>query len=255
MEISDVSKIFSAVVELYEKKTNNAIESMVKKHFTPEMKFESDLTGEINTALSKAQGEFPTIVFNRENPHLKEGYTDLNAIMKVIRPILSKHGLSFTQQLWINDGETLLISRCRHCSGQWIECRCRVISTSQDLQKFDSGLQKMKIIAAMSLLNITAANDPSDDDAEKAMTDVRTYMEKGTALDMKYVPVKESYETITKEQIEELEYELQEYSDIASQLFEMFKIDALCDIPKSKFQWCADRIRKLKLIRQEAKIR
>lgn len=107
----------------------------------------------------------------------------------------------------------------------------------------------------MSLMSITAANDRLDDDGEKAMIDVREYMQKGTALDVKYLPAKESYETITKEQIEELEYELQEYPDIASQLFEMFKIDALCDIPKSKFQWCADRIRKLKLLRAEAKIR
>ena len=72
---------------------------------------------------------------------------------------------------------------------------------------------------------------------------------KGTALNTKYNPKENKYESITTEQLEELEYELAEFPDIAEQILEGFKIQSLANMPKQKFLPAVSRIREIKLLR------
>lgn len=209
---------------------------------------------ELFAALAKAQGEYSPLGYNRENPYFKSSYADLDAIMKMARPVLSKYGLAFIQQIQINeDGATMLHSILTHASGQWIESRLRVVPPKNDAQTFGSTLTYLKRYAAISLLGVTVSHDHSDDDAEIAMVESRDIYAKGTSLNTKYNPKEQSPETITKEQLEELEYELAEYPDIAELVLEGLKIQSLADMPKSKFQVSANRIREIKNLRNGIK--
>lgn len=84
---------------------------------------EHNTTGSIAEALAKAQGEFPAIPKNRTaKVPMKAGgtysydYADLSDIVQAVRPVLAKHGLSFSQSV---SGQ-ILRSTLFHASGQVI---------------------------------------------------------------------------------------------------------------------------------------
>lgn len=241
------------VLEFFDKFQGMIQEEVDRKIKTlPEDPYHSPETKEINAALAIAQGEFPSVKHNRENPWYKKLYSDLDIIMISLRPILSKHGLSLTQQERLCDGATVLYTRLWHSSGQWIETRNRIV-TKNDEHSYGSALAFYKRTSLMTLLGITMADDPYDDDAEVAMHELRKEKAKGTALNTKYNPRENTSEVITKEQLDELNYELSEYPDITEDILEAFKIRSIGDIPKSKYHNAMIRIREIKNLRNGLK--
>lgn len=220
----------------------------------PEDPYESARTDKINAARAQAAAEYTPIRFNCENPFFKSSYADLDGIMNALRPILAKHGLTveFKTVLAV-DGSTILKTRILHSSEQWSESRARIIPTKNDQQSYASALTYMKRHQAMALLNITISDDYADDDAERNMADARNNSSKGTAINTKYNPKEQSGVTISKDQLDELEYELAEYPDIATMVLDGLKIESLADMPKSKFQVSAQRIREIKNARMGVK--
>ena len=101
-----------------------------------------------------------------------------------------------------------------------------------------------KRISFSGLVGIVGATD--DDDAESSMKEVRKQYSKGTSINYKYDPKKDGYEIITNEQLEELEYELNEYPELAENILDKMKIPSLADMPKSKFMNSITRIREIK---------
>ena len=243
MNINDLLKFAASLKDLV---ATQAEEIANKK---PIDSYESADVKEISAAFAKAQGEFPVIGMNRENPYFKSNYTDLDLIVRSIRPSLSKNGLSFTQQIQMTeDGATMLHTRLRHCSGQWIESRNRVIPAKNDQQTYGSALTYQKRYALMALLGLTTSQDLADDDAEVAMVSARDIIAKGPST--KYNPKEQSFEPVTKEQLEELEYELSEVPDLAEEIMDKMKIQSLADLPKSKYQVSLQRIREIKEARR-----
>lgn len=208
----------------------------------------SNETKDLDAALAKAQGEYPQIGYNKENPYFKSGYATLDHIMGRVRPILAKNGLSLVQQRrYHEDGEMMLHTILKHATGQWIESRSRVIPPKNDMQTLGSTLSYLKRYDAMALLGITVSEDPSDDDGEVAVADTRNKMIKGVSN--AYDPREKSSETITKEQLDELEYELAEIGnpkDIINMIYDTFQIQALVDVPKNKYRAIITRIREIK---------
>lgn len=211
--------------------------------------YESPETKDLNDAFAQAQLEFPTINPNRENPYFKTPYADLDAIMVLFRPILAKNGLTLTQRTILHDGATILQTRLWHSSGQWIESRARFIPSKNDPHTYGSSLSYLKRVQAVALLNVTVKDDPSDDDAELDMVAHRDVKARGTDLSLKYKPGKQSSETITKEQIEEIEYELAKYPDIGEEILERLRLQSIADLPKSKYLPTITRIREIKNLR------
>jgi len=224
-----------------------------QSNLMPEDPYESQDTDKINTALSKAQGKFPQVGYNKENPYFKNKYTDLDAIVRAVKPMLEQNGLSVTQQITLTDaGSTVLKTRLRHCSGQWIETRARIAPTKSDIQSFGSYLTYMKRYSYATLLNITTSDDTSDDDAEIVMYDTRNTRAKGVALNTKYDPKVEPSDVITKEQREELDYELKGYDDVVDMILDGLKIQSIADMPKSKFMVAIQRVREIIKAREGA---
>lgn len=216
--------------------------------------YESLDTDLINTSLSKAQGEFPDLDPNRENPYFKSNYCDLHGLLVALRPIFAKNGLSLTQQIKIlENGTTMLHSRLRHSSGQWIECRFRIVPAKEDIQGRGAAITYAKRYSLLALTGISSANDPDDDDGETEMKDVRREQAKGISFAYNAPKFSKSAETLTKEQVEEMEYELAEFPDLAEQAMKWANIQTLADFPKSHYIASMEKIRRIKLARKESK--
>lgn len=64
----------------------------------------------IYQALSCAQAELKNAAFDKENKFQNYRYATISSVLDTVRPVLSKHGLSFTQVLEDKDGQTFLIT-------------------------------------------------------------------------------------------------------------------------------------------------
>lgn len=267
-------------LELLNKTINDKVSAILETK--KEEPYESPSTKNICEALSKAQGEFPPILYTRQHPHVSLGYADLNEIMNKIRPSLAKNGLSITTQTIITqEGHTILHTRLRHsclrhtssdtdksatgCSdtgasdtcvseagfAEWIETRVK-LHPKNDERSYTSALMFMRRHQIMSLLNITTIDNLEDDDGEGALFDKNVAFAKGTALNRKYNPKNVSTAFITVEQLDELQYTLSPYPDIAEQLLTTYKIDNLADLPKNLYRDVMEHTRKIIAIRENA---
>ncbi len=89
----------------------------------------SETISKLATALSQAQGEFPAVKFDAQNPFLKNKYATLGAVIETARPILKKHELSIVQSPVSFDGQIGVTTLLTHSSGEWLEDTI-LISTS-----------------------------------------------------------------------------------------------------------------------------
>jgi len=203
-------------------------------------------------SLAKAQAEMPVAGLNKNNPYFKSAYADLQSIVAASRPSLTKNGLSVTQQIVHHeDGQSWLYTTLWHISGQWLQSRVRVVPVKNDIQAISSHTTYLKRMCYASLIGVVAGDE--DDDGEAAVATTRETFAKGTALNTKYNPKENRAEVITKEQLEEANYELAEYPDICEMVLDGLKIQSLADIPKAKYMAAMSRIRSIKNMRNGVK--
>lgn len=209
---------------------------------------------ELFTALAKAQSEMRVAGLSSENPYFKTRYADLADIVRASRPALTKYGLSVIHQILPNeDGANILHCILCHSSGQFIRTSMRILPVKNDIQSLGSCISYLKRYTYAAITGVICS-DSDDDDGERLMADVREEMKKGPALGAKYNPKDESHDTITKEQLDELEYELSEYPDITEMVLNGLRLHTLADMPKSKFITAINRVREIKESRNNPKL-
>lgn len=205
--------------------------------------YKSTETKDLYTALAKAQAEMGMASLNTQNPYFKTRYADLSEIVKVSRPALSKNGLSVTQQIISNDdGGNVLITTLAHNSGQYIESRMRIIPPKSDVQTLGSYITYLRRYSYAALVGIVTGDE--DDDGEEVMADQRKAFAKGPAQ-VNYEPKKQPYETISRDQLVELELELANYPDIAQEVLERLNITSLADMRKAMYSSAIKRVREI----------
>ena len=138
-----------------------------------------------------------------------------------------------------------------HKSGQWVESRMRIVPPKNDPQSMSSYVTYLKRVAYSSLVGVVTGDE--DDDAEVAMAPSREGFSKGTALNHKYDPREQAPISISKDQLDELEYELAEWPDLAEEVKRGYNLQHIADMPKSKFQVSINRIREIKNSRNGVK--
>src|SRR6266404_1785862 len=207
---------------------------------------------ELFAALAKAQSEMRVAGLSSENPFFKSRYADLADIVRASRPALTKYGLSVIHQILPNeDGANILHCILCHSSGQFMRTSMRILPVKNDIQSLGSCITYLKRYTYAAITGVITSDE--DDDGELVMGSVREETKKGTSLNTKYNPKEESHITITREQLEELEYELAEYTDITEMVLNGLKIHALADMPKSKFITAINRVREIKESRNNPK--
>ena len=212
--------------------------------------YSSHETNELDAALSKAQGEYPKIYYNRKDAYFQKDYSDLHATLSPILPILSRYGLSLKQwQETTKEDKIILHTKLSHASGQWCESRTRIIPPKNDPLSFTSTKNQLKRSEAMSLLAITVCDDPYDDNAQIQMADDRQILAKGSQAPVLFNPRERSAECISTDQLEMLEKELASCPDYVEEIFRGAQIESLADLPRNKFDYTVTKIRKVKEVR------
>jgi hypothetical protein len=131
----------------------------------------SETVAAVGKALAAAQAEIKTVAKDRTNPHFKNRYATLDAIMEAVRPVLAKHGLSIVQGCTIPsevDGrltgfavETMVL----HASGEYLSNMVYMPLAKQSAQDAGSALTYGRRYGVSALLSL-ATDD--DDDGEQA---------------------------------------------------------------------------------------
>ncbi len=209
---------------------------------------------ELHAALAAAQSEFRVARSHRENSYDSSKYEALDDVVAVSRPYLAKNGLSVTFPInHTDDGGMILSCILLHSSGQSIESSVRLLPAKNDPKSLASEASFMKRILYSGLTGVVASDE--DDDATIAMADHREVAEIGairTVLTAKADP-REEKGPITKEQYDELEYELGEYPDITQKILDGLKIRDLASMPKGKYHEAIKRVRYIKNLRNNSK--
>lgn len=129
----------------------------------------SESIDSVATALAKFQAGMTAVakVKPGQAGGAKFKYAPLEEIVDTIREPLAKQGLSYTQPIVSEDGNTYLETYLIHESGQWIGSRAPVQAEKQTLQGLGSGLTYMRRYALSALLGLVADEDDDGQAAER----------------------------------------------------------------------------------------
>jgi hypothetical protein len=119
--------------------------------------------GQLAAALAKAQGEMKAAVYNKINPHFKNRYADLAAVLDAVRGPLSKHGIGYTQ-IMETQPDFALVTTLHHTSGQVISSRYPLPLGAKP-QELGSALTYARRYSLSAICGVAA---DEDDDAEAA---------------------------------------------------------------------------------------
>jgi hypothetical protein len=131
---------------------------------------QSEQTADLAAALAKAQGQMRAAAFNKTNPHFKNKYADLAAVIDAIRAPLADNGLSYTQTTEIRDSGFALVTTLRHSTGQWVASEYPLPMAAKP-QELGSALTYARRYSLSAIACIAA---DEDDDAEGARTTEQT---------------------------------------------------------------------------------
>lgn len=119
-------------------------------------------------ALAKAQGEMGHAEKDRQNPHFRSDYATLASILDAVRPVLSKHGLSFTQPATNDEnGNVVVETLLMHSSGQWMRSRIGCKPQKQDAQGVGSVITYLRRYALSSIVGLTQADDDAEGEQDR----------------------------------------------------------------------------------------
>jgi len=203
----------------------------------------SESLNEIFAALAKAQSEMGIAGHNTANPHFKSKFADLTELVRVSRPSLSKNGLSVIHQvLPDSQGDHYMHALLCHASGQFIETRIRLSPDKSDIQSLGKYITYLKRYTYAAIVGVVTSDE--DDDGESLMQDSRKPISQAQAFARSFV------ETITKDQLEQLEYELKGHADIEKTVLSGMKRLSLKELPKEDYTAIFKRVRELIAVKE-----
>lgn len=127
----------------------------------------SESIKELAVALSKFQGEIKNPANTANNPFFKSKYAPLNDVLNLVRPILSKNGLSVVQAP-SGDGENIIVTTALlHESGEYIEFSPLVLKADKaTAQGAGSAITYARRYAISAILGISSEDDDDGNGAE-----------------------------------------------------------------------------------------
>jgi hypothetical protein len=136
----------------------------------------SEQTNEIAAALAKAQGQMENAKYNKINPHFKNKYADLAAIIDAIKQPLADNGIGYTQTTHADLGDDTglstifrLTTKLLHSSGQWISSEYPLPYAPDKPQVMGAALTYARRYELATICGIAAEED---NDAEGVAEDV-----------------------------------------------------------------------------------
>jgi hypothetical protein len=130
---------------------------------------QSENTADLSAALAKAQAAMQAAKFDKTNPHFKNKYASLAAVIDAVRKPLADNGLCYTQTTEIREGGLVLVTTLRH-GGQWVASEYP-LPTAAKPQELGSALTYARRYSLSAIACIAA---DEDDDAEGARNEGQT---------------------------------------------------------------------------------
>lgn len=206
---------------------------------------------ELFAALAKAQAKMNIAGKDNANAYFKAKYADLTDLVKASRPALTENSLSIIQQILTNDeGQSILYTILAHSSGQYISTQMRITPPKSDIQAMGSYISYLRRYSYACIVGVVASNEKEEDDGEAAMQEVREEVFKGTSPRILQDNKQQSYDTITKEQAEEIENEIGQYPEVVEHMLTQLQIQSIADIPKSRYRAVLTRAREIRQYRE-----
>ena len=135
------------------------------------MNTESHSPNNVNPEFAKAFvhaiADLSNVTKNAVNPHFRNRYATLDAILDVVRPILSKHGMAVSQEPLMEEGRCGVVTRIVHESGEVRESTLLLPVKDQTAQAAGSAITYARRYALSAVLGIAA---DEDDDGQEATT-------------------------------------------------------------------------------------
>ena len=121
----------------------------------------SESISNISKSLSAMQGEITDGVRDSKGGHGK--YADLAQLLQIVRPLLAKHKMSFTQHPSVDEHNICLTSLLIHESGEWIESTLLLkippARGANESQAVGSGITYARRYACSSIFGISQEDD------------------------------------------------------------------------------------------------
>jgi len=185
---------------------------------------------ELAAALAKAHSEMETAEATKVLKHLNSRYADLNDITSAARPALSKNGLAVIQrELRDTDGQIVLSTVLMHTSGQWIESRLPIVAENpKNMQEIGKSIKYTRRYAYSTITGILI---------EDEMHDYRGgyNQQQKNYQTPKVAPAATVIEVITKEQLEQINLELNGHPDLTREVITGLKIKNLTEMKKADY--------------------
>ena len=125
-----------------------------------------NLNSKLIEAFVAAQAEIPSVKKDKTNPHFKNDYATLDAIIDAIRPVLAKHKIGFMQRINSDSVSTLVVG-----FGGIIECgQCALKCDKDNMQGLGSAITYARRYSLGATFGIATEED---DDAECACQKVK----------------------------------------------------------------------------------
>lgn len=120
----------------------------------------SESIKELSTALAKFQGEVTNPLNTATNPFFKSKYAPLNDILALVRPLLSKQGLSVIQTPISSEGMIGVTTLLLHESGEYIEFLPVMLNMDKPTaQGAGSAITYARRYAISAILGISSEDD------------------------------------------------------------------------------------------------
>jgi len=248
--------IFAYLTKVLQEKEELLVHAQKKPYvYNPQ----SDNISELVAAIAKARPFFTPIKATKqiEVNFRTYDYAELADILSSCLPVLAEQGVILTQQIEELDGGAQVVhTKLIHSSGQWIGCHMRVLPTDKSQRQYASALNHAKRHSVLSLLGLAVHDNPEDDDALQADKVITEKYDKGVSLTNKHNPRTDNILTITKEQLEQLNYELNnpvfvdDLEKLTMDICEEYKIRSMADLPKNVYYDVINRIRNIILLRK-----
>lgn len=132
----------------------------------------SESIGALAAALAKAQSKMTHASKDKVNPHFKNRYADLAAVLDAVREPLTANGLSVVQLVAEAERGAALETVLLHESGEWISALYSLPVSKEDAQGYGSALTYARRYALAAICGI-AQDDDDGEGARKAPPDAR----------------------------------------------------------------------------------
>jgi hypothetical protein len=209
----------------------------------------SEQINELAAALAKAQEEMQTAGMNADNPFFKSKYADLAEIVRASRPALTKNGLSVVQRTLVVNDEKVLSTLLLHSSGQWIEGIMPINPAKTDIQSLGSYISYLRRYTYAPMVGVVVVDE--DDDGEGEMKPYRPAQQYDKPQQKRYESASTRREQtlsqcITKDQLDDMEFELNEYPELAKSILSAYGVDSLDNLPKEAYRTIMTKLRENK---------